>query len=89
MRGNGCPAVSRQIERMFYFFRRNGSSIRCEVRVDSGGHGYELIVDRPNAMLTVERFGAPPELDRRWREIEQTLVREGWEGPHVRSHHAS
>lgn len=73
---------------MFYFFRRNGSSIRCEVRADSGGLGYELIVDRPNATLTVERFGAPPELNRRWREIERTLVREGWQGPHAKSESA-
>jgi hypothetical protein len=32
----------------------------------------------------VEHFGAPPELTRRWREIERTLVREGWQGPHAK-----
>ena len=57
---------------MFYFFRRNGSSIRCEVRADSGGNGYELIVDRPDAMISVEHFVEPPDLNRRWREIERT-----------------
>jgi hypothetical protein len=67
---------------MFYFFRRGGASIRCEVRADAGG--YELIVDRPDAMVSVERFGAPPELNRRWREIERMLKREGWWGPQVR-----
>jgi len=66
---------------MFYFFRRGGATIRCEVRSDSDGNGYELIVDRPDAMVTVESFGAPPELNRRWREIERTLIREGWHGP--------
>lgn len=71
---------------MFYFFRRDGSSIRCEVRADSAGDGYELIVDRPNATLSVEHFGAPPELNARWREIERTLVREGWHGPHAKGH---
>ena len=30
---------------MFYFFRRNGRSVRCEVRADSAGEGYELIVE--------------------------------------------
>lgn len=69
---------------MFYFFRRGAASIRCEVRVDSGGHAYELIVNRPDAMISVERFAAPPDLNRRWREIERTLAREGWQGPHVR-----
>jgi hypothetical protein len=68
---------------MFYFFRRGAASIRCEVRTDSGGTGYELIVDRPDAMVSIERFGAPPELNRRWREIERTLIREGWQGPRM------
>lgn len=70
---------------MFYFFRRGAHRIRCEVRTDSGGNGYELIVDRPDALVSVERFGAPPELNRRWREIERTLQREGWQGPHLKS----
>ena len=70
---------------MFYFFRRGGASIRCEVRPRAGGDGYELIVDRPDAMVSVEHFGAPPELNRRWREIERSLIREGWHGPSLRS----
>ena len=56
-----------------------------EVRTDSLGDGYELIVDRPDAMVSVERFDSPPELNRRWRQIERTLIREGWRGPSARS----
>jgi len=55
------------------------------VRTDSDGHGYELVVDRPDAMVSVERFGEPPELNRRWLEIERTLLREGWSGPQLRA----
>jgi hypothetical protein len=69
---------------MLYFFRRGGACLECEVRLDSAGHGYELIVNRPDATISVERFAAPPDLNRRWREIERTLAREGWHGPHVR-----
>ncbi|MGH9411093.1 MAG: hypothetical protein ACRD1V_16745 [Vicinamibacterales bacterium] len=70
---------------MFYVFRRGAASIRCEVRTDSGGEGYELIVDRPDAMVSIERFGGPPELNSRWQEIERMLIREGWHGPQVQS----
>jgi hypothetical protein len=70
---------------MFYFFRRGPATLRCEVRADSNGEGYELIVDRPDAMVSVERFGEPPALNRRWSELERTLLREGWSGPQLRS----
>lgn len=69
---------------MFYFFRRGTASIRCEIRTDSLGDGYDLIVDRPDAMVSVEHFDNPPELNRRWRETERSLIREGWRGPSVR-----
>ena len=45
----------------------------------------DLVVDRPDAMVSVERFGEPPELNRRWVEIERTLLREGWRGPQLRN----
>jgi hypothetical protein len=69
---------------MFYFFRRGESSIRCEVRTDADGRAYDLIVERPDAMIVVESFAAAPDLNRRWREIERTLHLEGWHGPRVR-----
>jgi hypothetical protein len=70
---------------MFYFFHRGGACIRCEVRSHAEGEGYELIVDRPDAMVSVEHFGAPPDLNRRWREILRSLNREGWNGPQLRN----
>lgn len=77
-------AAAENSREMFYFFRRDGVSIRCEVRSDSAGQGYELVVARPDATIRVERFDAPPDLNRRWREIERTLIREGWNGPRMR-----
>jgi hypothetical protein len=55
------------------------------VRTDSCEQGYDLIVDRPDAMVSVEHFDAPPDLNRRWSEIERTLLREGWSGPQLRT----
>ena len=70
-------------EEMLYFFRRGSASIKCEMRSDAVGM-YELIVERPDAKISIERFPEPPALNRRWREIERTLIREGWHGPQVR-----
>jgi hypothetical protein len=81
--GNRFP--SDNLPAMYYFFRRGGASIRCEVRTDSCEQGYDLIVDRPDAMVSVEHFDAPPDLNRRWSEIERTLLREGWSGPQLRT----
>ena len=77
-------AGSDKMRAMFYFFRRGAATIKCEVRTDDEGAGYELIVDRPDAMVSVEHFCEPPALNRRWSEIERTLVREGWRGPQLR-----
>ena len=54
---------------MFYFFRRGDSLIRCEVRTDWNGEGYELVIDRTDAMVRVEWFRGAGELNRRWTEF--------------------
>ncbi|HXH08035.1 MAG TPA: hypothetical protein VNI83_15765 [Vicinamibacterales bacterium] len=69
---------------MFYFFRRGHAWIRCEVR-DAPGDGYDLIIDRPDAMMQVEHFRGVDELNRRWAELQRALQREGWWGPQSRS----
>ena len=69
---------------MYYFFRRGAVSIRCEVRPDAVGDGYELVIDRPDSSIRVEYYAGPQELNRRWADLQRTLVREGWGGPHAR-----
>lgn len=66
---------------MFYFFRRGEAQIRCEVRTDWNGEGYELVIDRTDSMVQVERFRGAGELNRRWTEFEGMLLRDGWRGP--------
>jgi hypothetical protein len=66
---------------VFYFFRRGDSLIRCEVRTDWNGEGYELVIDRTDAMVRVEWFRGAGELNRRWTEFEGRLLRDGWLGP--------
>lgn len=66
---------------MFYFFRRGDALIRCEVRTDWDGDGYELVIDRPGAVVRIERFRRTGDLNQRWEEFEQGLLSEGWRGP--------
>ena len=66
---------------MFYFFRRGDARLRCEVRSDWDGDGYELVIDRTDAMVHIERFRAARDLNQRWTELEEGLLRDGWRGP--------
>jgi hypothetical protein len=61
------------------FFSRRGGIIRCEVR--TAGDGYELLIDRPDALVQVERFSGAEELNRRWTDVEGGLLKQGWRGP--------
>jgi hypothetical protein len=69
---------------MICFFHRAEGVIRCEVRHDRSGNGYELVIDRPDSMVRVERFGRAEALNKRWRDIERTLLMQGWRGPGLR-----
>ena len=61
------------------FFSRAEGVIRCEVRTIV--NGYELLIDRPDAVVQVERFEGAEALNRRWRDVERRLLRQGWRGP--------
>jgi hypothetical protein len=65
---------------MVYFFERQGSVMQCEIRVDSHGDGYELVIESKDS-ARVEHFREPTELSARWTELEIRLLSEGWAEP--------
>ena len=65
---------------MLYFFQRADSVIRCEIRLDWDGDGYELLIHTRNA-VRVERFQDTIALTRRWSQFEGQLIKEGWSEP--------
>jgi hypothetical protein len=71
---------------MVCFFSRADDVIRCEVR--PGADGYELVIDRPDSLVHVERFSDADALNRRWLDVESTLIKQGWRGPGRRQHPA-
>jgi hypothetical protein len=68
------------------FFSRAEGVIRCEVRPAMDGQGYELVIDRPDSAVLVERFSGAEDLNRRWVDVEGRLLRQGWRGPAPRQH---
>lgn len=68
------------------FFSRGGGVIRCEVRPVGDRNGYELVIDRPDALLQVERFEGADAVNRRWTDVAGRLLRQGWRGPALRQH---
>jgi hypothetical protein len=67
-------------ERMLYFFRRAEDVIKCEIRLDWDGDGYELVIEAPHD-VRVERFREPTALNERWAELERQLAGDGWSEP--------
>jgi hypothetical protein len=51
------------------------------VRADWNRDGYELVIDRDDSMVRVERFRGARELNQRWTEFEERLISDGWSGP--------
>jgi hypothetical protein len=39
------------------------------------------VIDRPGAVVRIERFRRTGDLNQRWEEFEQGLLSEGWRGP--------
>ncbi len=71
---------------MVCFFSSAQGVIRCEVRPVDDGNGYELVIDRPDAVVQVERFNGAEALNKRWLDVEDRLLKQGWRGPAPRQH---
>lgn len=71
---------------MVCFFSRADAIIRCEVRPSVKGDGYELVIDRPDAAVQIERFSGAEALNKRWMDVEEYLISQGWRGPAPRQH---
>jgi hypothetical protein len=66
---------------VFYFFKRGNDTVRCEVRADSGGTGYEIVITDPDGTERVEQFTTSEQVHDRWLELHKRFEDEGWWGP--------
>jgi hypothetical protein len=66
---------------MFYFFHKGPDYLRCELRADDTGQGYDLAITEPGGQERVEHFDTSEAAHRRWAELQKQLVADGWFGP--------
>ena len=69
---------------MIWFYERQGSHLRCEVREAVNGDCYQLVITHADGAERVETFYDSRALTRRSRELEDTWRTEGWDGPYMR-----
>ena len=66
---------------MIWFFERQNSRLRYEIRRQADGHDYELVITSPDGTQALERYTDPLELLHRTEELEQSLRDLGWQVP--------
>lgn len=66
---------------MLWTFKRNGEQLRCEIRRESIGPGYELIITNPDGSQRMERFDDTAALIKRTLELQRDLIEAGWRAP--------
>lgn len=66
---------------MFYFFRRERSTVTCEMRPSARGTGFDIIIMQPGQPVVAEYFENSEAVHRRWRELQERFKGEGWWGP--------
>lgn len=66
---------------MLWTFDRNGEHLRCEIRREGVGAGYELIITHPDRSQRMERFENTSALIKRTLDLQRDLIEAGWRAP--------
>jgi hypothetical protein len=66
---------------MIWFFERQHSRLHYEIRRQTDGHAYELVITHPDGHQEVEQFSDPIELLDRSHQLQTSLRAEGWQPP--------
>jgi hypothetical protein len=66
---------------MIWVFERAREQLRCEIRRETTGQGFELIVTNPDGSQRMERFGETSDLIKRSLDLQMELIEAGWRAP--------
>jgi len=74
---------------MIWFFERQASRLRYEIRRQPDGHDYELVITHPDGRQEVERYADALSLLERTDSLQHALRAEGWQPPLLRGRAAA
>jgi hypothetical protein len=66
---------------MIWIFERATQRLRCEIRRESSGPGFELIITNPDGSQRMERFDDTSALIKRSLDLQMELIEAGWRAP--------
>jgi hypothetical protein len=70
---------------MLWFFERQHSRLYYEVRRQTDGDNFELVITHPDGHQDVEHFADSLELLDRMRRLQHSLHADGWQPPPQRA----
>jgi hypothetical protein len=68
---------------MIWFFERQDGRLQYEIRRQSDGPAYELVITFPDGRQEIEHYADQRALTRRSIRLERALMDAGWEPPPV------
>jgi hypothetical protein len=66
---------------MLWVFERKSEQMRCEIRRDGAGAGYEMLVTSADGSQRMERFADTGALIKRTLDFQRELLETGWRQP--------
>ena len=66
---------------MLWIFERQGEQMRCEIRREGDGVGYEMLLTSPDGSQRMERFDDTSDLIKRTLDLQRDLLESGWRQP--------
>jgi hypothetical protein len=69
---------------MIWFFQRQQSRLHYEIRRQTDGQDYELVITHPDGHQEIEQYADPSALLERSTRLEHNLIAAGWQPPQPR-----
>jgi hypothetical protein len=66
---------------MLWFFEKRRARLHYEIRRQTDGPDYELVITFPDGREEIERFSNPDAIVERSLALQLTLVKAGWQPP--------